>query len=273
MAPKKTAGSKAGDADATRAMASGFVTAMKAPSSTKEQKAALEYYQSLPRFSDVKKDILLKWKQDRSCSWFHSFKESHTKTVANTDERAQGYGTVSLPQLYLRTLFLECIHMTNVFLCTDHCTQRFDLAKLMNMDYRDDLQKKLVDKIASQLTCDELWDEEDDFERAYKQCGLKRYKIDKKMLGSVKETEEHSETLESSSSKDGKGTMKALFEKDEAGVKIEIHNPKYLEVSNTMKTTKSAADAVAALVSQMKRMLPSLQIVTGDAGLFCVLVF
>ena len=99
MAPKKSAASKADGVSAqdTRLMASGFITAMKAPSSTKEQKAALEYYQTLPRFSDVKKDILMKWKADKSCQWFSSYKESHTKSVEQADSRAQGYGTVSIP--------------------------------------------------------------------------------------------------------------------------------------------------------------------------------
>jgi hypothetical protein len=84
--------------DDTRLLASGFITAMKAPSSSKEQKSALEYYQSLPRFSDLKKEILLKWKHDKSCQWFQSYKETHCKKVENVDERAQGYGTVSGPQ-------------------------------------------------------------------------------------------------------------------------------------------------------------------------------
>ena len=88
MAPKRlSASSKADDAQDTRLLASGFVTAMKAPSSTKEQKEALLYYQGLPRFSDLKKDILLKSKQDRTCGLFQSFKEVHVKKVEQTDER------------------------------------------------------------------------------------------------------------------------------------------------------------------------------------------
>jgi len=70
-AKKVSSASKGSDTD-TRLMASGFITAMKAPSSTKEQKEALKFYQDLPRFSDIKKDILLKWKQDRTCAWLGS---------------------------------------------------------------------------------------------------------------------------------------------------------------------------------------------------------
>lgn len=95
---KKAAEASAGDD--TRLMASGFITAMKAPSSSTEQKAALQYYQSLPRFSDIKKEILMKWKSDKSCSWVQGFKEVHTKQVENVDSRAQGYGTVYQPQTF-----------------------------------------------------------------------------------------------------------------------------------------------------------------------------
>jgi len=34
---------------------------------------------------------------------------------------------------------------------------RYDVAKLMNMDYSNEVQKKLVDKIAAQLPCDDDW--------------------------------------------------------------------------------------------------------------------
>ena len=105
MAPKKLAAAKAADGNDSRLMASGFITAMKAPSSSKEQKAALEYYQSLPRFSDIKKEILQKWKQDKTCVWFNSYKETHVKQVTNEDSRAQGYGTVLEPQSLPEHLF------------------------------------------------------------------------------------------------------------------------------------------------------------------------
>ena len=147
---------------------------------------------------------------------------------------------------------------------------RYDVAKLMNMDYSNEVQKKLVDKIASQLPCDDEWDDDDEFQKAYKSCGLKRFKIDKQLLSCSKETEEHTEVIESSSSKDGKGAMKSLFDKDDPEVKIEIQNPEFVDLGNHVRTTKSAADAVAALIAQMKRLLPSLQVISGDAGLHFV---
>jgi len=143
------------------------------------------------------------------------------------------------------------------------------VAKLLNMDYGNELQKKLVDKLAAQLPNDEDWDEDDEWQKAYKSCGLKRYKIDKKLMSSVKEIEEHGEVIESSGSKDGKGITKSLFDKEDQSVKLEIKNPEYVDLANHVKTSKSAADAIAALVLQMKKMLPSLQVIPGDTGFFC----
>jgi len=98
MAPKAKVASKGQDAsEDMRLAASGFVTAMKAPSSSQEQKAALNHYQSLPRFDPLKKEILMKWKNDKTCNWYNTWKETHTKKVVQKDERTQGYGTVSLP--------------------------------------------------------------------------------------------------------------------------------------------------------------------------------
>ena len=149
----------------------------------------------------------------------------------------------------------------------DSCVNpRFDVAKLLHMDYSNDAQKKLVDKFCSHLSRDDAWDEDDEWEKAYKSMGLKRFKIDKQVLGSVKNVEEHEEKLESSSSKDGKGAMKTLFDKADPEVQVKIQNPEHVDLSNHMKTTRSAASAIAALLSTMKNLLPTLQLIPGDAG-------
>jgi hypothetical protein len=73
-------------------------------------------------------------------------------------------------------------------------------------------------------------------------------------MSSVKEIEEHGEVVEASGSKDCKGSMKSLFDKEDPSVKLEIKNPEYVDLGNHVKTSKSAADAIAALVAQMKKM-------------------
>lgn len=135
------------------------------------------------------------------------------------------------------------------------------------MDYANEAQKKLVDKFLCQLPSDDLWDEGDEWQKAYKVMGLKRYKIDKQGLSTAASIEEHNEVLESSSSKEGRGHSKSLFD-TEKEAEIKIQNPEFQELMVVVKTTKSAADAVAALTFQMKKLLPSLQVITGDQGFF-----
>jgi hypothetical protein len=141
---------------------------------------------------------------------------------------------------------------------------RFDVAKLLNMNYSDAVQKKLVDTISSKLYNDDNWDLDDEWQAAYAHAGLKRFKIDKQLLGKMKQTEEHGEVVESTSSKDAKGS-KSLFDKEDPELKIKIQNPEYLELQTVMRTTKSAAAVVASLQSGMKLMVPQLAVL-GDSG-------
>ena len=111
MAPKRTAAKKAASkstkkvagepsskaADptpSTRADQSNFNTQLNKANATPHQKAVLEIYQQLPRFSDKKHEILAKWKADKSCSWANSYTESMTKTEETTTTKVKGYGTV-----------------------------------------------------------------------------------------------------------------------------------------------------------------------------------
>ena len=87
------------------------------------------------------------------------------------------------------------------------------MAALCNLDYKDDLQKKVVDKICAKLESDLDWDvDADEFQKAYKELGFKRYKLDKQLLGVDTETESFKESLDSSSSKDGKGALKSILD-------------------------------------------------------------
>ena len=159
----------------------------------------------------------------------------------------------------------------NIFLCQCLRIQinqhlRYDVAKLLNMDYKDETQKKLVDKICAKLDSDMDWDEDDQFEKCYKDWGFKRYKLDKKLLSRTEDTESFHETIASSSSKDGKGALKSALEDKPDGIAIKIQNPTHVDLMTLTKTTKSAADAVSALVSQLKKLLPSLQMVSSTEG-------
>ena len=134
------------------------------------------------------------------------------------------------------------------------------MAKLCNMNYSDPVQKKLVNTICLSLDGDDKWDENDKFEKGFKAAGLKRYKLDKALLGKTKETDTFVEGMTSSSSKDGKGNgAKSISDFDGCkGVDIKIQNPAHVELMTLCKTTKSAAAAMSSIMQQFKTMLPSI---------------
>jgi hypothetical protein len=75
---------------------SNMLTQLKNHSATEDQKALLAYYQSLPRFSERKKEILAKWKADKTCSWQTMYHEFHIKSAESETKKAKGFGTVCI---------------------------------------------------------------------------------------------------------------------------------------------------------------------------------
>ena len=127
-------------------------------------------------------------------------------------------------------------------------------------------QKHLVEAICKGLEQDDDWDDDDDvFEKAYKEAGLKRYKLYKKLLASKSQKESSMEHITSTSSKDIiKGTPKALA--GEADPVVKIQNPEHLELTTLAKTTKSAAAAVSTLSQHFKAIIPSLLTMDSSEG-------
>lgn len=58
-----------------------------------EKKELLEFYKSLPRFDSQKNELLKKWKADKSCKWFGSYKESRTQEHSTTHNEFSGFAT------------------------------------------------------------------------------------------------------------------------------------------------------------------------------------
>ena len=135
---------------------------------------------------------------------------------------------------------------------------RYDVAKLCNMDYKDAQQKKLVDAICAKLPSDEDWDTSNSFEQAFKSVGLKRYKLDKKLLGISAHKTIEGEELTSSSSKDTKAPPKAILDFQGASVPIKVQNPAYQELSLVAKVTKSASVALGSHPQALKKILPGI---------------
>lgn len=84
----------AAESETTRKDQSNMVTQLKKASASESQKELLKLYQSLPRFSDRKTELLNKWRADKSCVWVQDYSETHERSAESTDQKARGYGTV-----------------------------------------------------------------------------------------------------------------------------------------------------------------------------------
>lgn len=145
---------------------------------------------------------------------------------------------------------------------------RYDVAKLCNMDYKDGIQKKLVDAICEKLPSDDDWDESNSFEAAFKSVGLKRFKLDKKILGQTSHKTVEGEEVTSSSSKDGKAAPKAILDFQGGAPPIKVQNPVYFELSTVAKVTKSAITALGSHAQALKKILPAIITCKVPEGVF-----
>ena len=53
----------------------------------------LQKYQSLDRYSSTKKDLLNKWKADRSVGWWRSYEDSSGSEYKEVEDGVKGYGS------------------------------------------------------------------------------------------------------------------------------------------------------------------------------------
>ena len=110
MAPKKasktTAPKKAAVVD-DRKDISNMITQAKSTSASADQKAMLQLYQSYPRFDERKKDILAKWKNDKTCSWVSEYSETSTKSHEMEKTSLHGWGTMFTSKLHMN-LYARC---------------------------------------------------------------------------------------------------------------------------------------------------------------------
>ena len=92
--PKKSALSKAkgNEVGVNLGEVSNCLTQLKA-SSDPNKVATLELYQSLSRFDQEKKNLVAKWKLDKTCKWFTEYTHSREKETEVKTESLLGFGT------------------------------------------------------------------------------------------------------------------------------------------------------------------------------------
>ena len=111
MAPKRAGGKDKQPKvhDQERKDISNMLKQAKNSSATAEQKTMLQLYQSYPRFDAKKKEILNKWRGDKTCSWVSSYAEVNTKSNEVEDKSVHGYGTMFTSKLSIKAILIMVI--------------------------------------------------------------------------------------------------------------------------------------------------------------------
>ena len=85
------------DIEGSRGEVSAMLTALKVktkdPETNNLRRQILDIYQNLPRASEEKKELLSKWKADRSCKWVSSYTSSKLETQSLKRSNVAGHGT------------------------------------------------------------------------------------------------------------------------------------------------------------------------------------
>jgi len=66
---------------------------------TEEEKMTLSAYQEQPRFSEIKNDLLVNYKKDKSCKWYSEYTNKIQKETSTGSTSVDGYAT---------SFFLNC---------------------------------------------------------------------------------------------------------------------------------------------------------------------
>lgn len=207
--------------DGSRKDISNMLTQLRAQASKDSNKQALlSFYQSLPRFSHAKADILSKWKMDKTCRWANEYTQQLKHSVTTSQKALSGYGT------------------------------KFDISKLLNIG-----EGPLLEDILSQMPQDDLWDENNTMERIFKRQGLKRYHFQNlKCFSEHLEQDQVKETFESSASASSAGNSAPLLHPPtgasggEVQVKFEV--PELAEFACRATLVRSAKVVLEKLLCQ-----------------------
>ena len=144
----------------------------------------LKEYEALGLYNPRKTELLLQWKQDKSLKTWAEVDSSHSTFTRGTDRSEKSYGTLRLGCISF-LLFHFCY--LNSFLKFPDTPARYDVAKMMNLDPSDKIQKKLLDKALAKLDQDFLWDDTNPLEAVYKEEEMVRYSW-KKNMGQLMES-------------------------------------------------------------------------------------
>ncbi len=164
-----------------------------------------------------------------------------------------------------------------LIVCLFFVLLRYDLAKLLNFDLNDEEQKEAFKQVLACYDCDDDWDEEKPSEKAYKNIGLKRYKLEKKQLDFEGQVDGMMESFESQSSKEHKGNLLSIVSgKEMDPVNIKIECPEWVDMEEALRLVRSGELKLVTTINGLKKLKAQASAVnTGEGqGLaeFCILL-
>lgn len=99
---------------------------------------------------------------------------------------------------------------------------------------------------------DDAWDESDLVQKSYKQQGLKRYKLDVKLLNKLEKVDQETEAVSSTNNmKDGASAFEALTDHK---IKIKIESPEVLAMQQEKTVLKSGEVRLSGSLQDARRI-------------------
>ena len=141
----------------------------------------------------------------------------------------------------------------NLYVCgfSTVCSKpRYDIAKMLNMDWKDPIEGGILELVCSELESDDAWDSSIPLHRGYIKAGLKRFRIEKDLMARYSSTETNVEQITSSCEKAEKASA---LERKEAACAIKIEHPQYVALTEALRVCKSAESKVCGMLSLLKK--------------------
>lgn len=127
---------------------------------------------------------------------------------------------------------------------------RYDIAKMLNMDWKDPVESGILELVCSELESDDAWDSTIPLHRGYMKAGLKRFRIEKDLMARYSSTETNVEQISSTCEKAEKSSA---LERKEPECQVKIEHPQYVALTEVLRVCKSAETKVCGMLSLLKK--------------------
>jgi len=207
-------------------MVTGLSKRVKEGNATADEKQTLSLYQSLPRFSEMKDQVLKEYLKDKKCGFINTMKMELQNQKSTSTGSIKGYAT------------------------------EMEIADHLKLDRKDAEDKVLLKKFLETLTSDNAWDEQDQKQAGYKAAGLLRYHINfTDTAQQLKETDTLQDTIGSHSTGASSVGKPILMLAADAPTTIKLQmSEEYLELQRLVKVLQSGENKVVRTSQEMMKL-------------------